>query len=155
MKLEDIRKKYPEYKIPDLDAQPLYTNIIVWRIPESDRTKGGLYVPETSKMPRSKGVLLAAGLKAMDELNSYGTKIGDVVEFAKYAGVDLDVKEREGATPEQILVLKSGDLLLNKNLFQRLQSGELTEACIEGEHFYTEGKGGQRSKRFDPGKVGK
>lgn len=138
--VEAIQEAYPGYTIPELPFQPVFSSIVVWRIPTQEKTAGGLYVPDTAKEPRSRGILLAAGLKALDELVDHGVELGDVVVFAKYAGSDTSVKENEGARPDEIVILKSGDVLASEGLRKRLRNNGDGVATVriesfDGDHF--------------------
>lgn len=161
MNIDAIRKLDPSYKdIPDPPFHPSFSNVLVWRLPEADRTAGGLFIPETSQAPRDRGVLLAAGLKAMDELFTNGYELGDVVVFAKYAGADMTVKEKQGQSPDQLLVLKAGDLLCSEGLAKRLDTGQTRPVYVEykdghGEYQFVKAGFDKARKRCDPGKAGK
>lgn len=52
-----------------------------------ERTRGGLYVPDTCKERYFSGRLVAAGLTALDQLYDQGYQLGDDVEFGRYAGL--------------------------------------------------------------------
>lgn len=152
MTIDEIRKLHPQYDMPDFPGHPAFSNIVVWRIPNQEKTAGGLYVPDTAKEPRSRGVLLAAGLGAYEELKTNGVELGDIVQFAKYAGADVTAKERIGETDEQIMVLKSGDILLSEGLKQRLESGAVALGFVEAyqEYQFLPNDGGTLRKRVDP-----
>lgn len=55
--------------------------------PPKGRTEGGLYIPDNAKERYYSGILLDAGLQALDKLYDHGYELGDTVEFGRYAGL--------------------------------------------------------------------
>ena len=51
------------------------------------RTAGGIEIPATSQLRPFMGILMGAGLQALDKLHDHGIKIGDRVLYGKFAGV--------------------------------------------------------------------
>ena len=85
--------------------RPLYDRIYVERLEVSERTQGGLYIPEGAKEKGQTGKVLATGTGKVDTSGKQlplQVKVGDVVFFGKYAGTDLD---------ENHLVLREEDVL--------------------------------------------
>lgn len=81
-----------EYGAPDLKWASCQDIALVYRLPSKEKAKmhkGLIHIPEvaqTDEMPYSIGVLIWAGLEAMDVLESHGVLPGDLVKFARYAG---------------------------------------------------------------------
>jgi chaperonin GroES len=71
--------------------RPLHDRIIVKRLEEEEKTKGGIIIPDTAKEKPIEGKVIAVG---DGKIKEDGTKIplevkkGDRVLFAKYAGTD-------------------------------------------------------------------
>lgn len=85
--------------------RPLYDRLYVQRLEASDRTEGGLYIPEGAKEKGQKGKVLATGagkLDAQGKLLPLQVKVGDEIFFGKYAGTDVDEKH---------IVLREEDVL--------------------------------------------
>ena len=85
--------------------RPLYDRLYVERLEGSDRTEGGLYIPEGAKEKGQTAKVLAVGSGKVDATGKnipLQVKIGDVVFFGKYAGTDIDEKH---------LVLREEDVL--------------------------------------------
>lgn len=87
---------------------PLADRVVVQALPETEQTRGGLYIPDTAKEKPLQGTVVAAGPgKVSDE----GTRIapevkpGDVVLYGKYSGTEVTV---DG---EEFLILRESDIL--------------------------------------------
>lgn len=130
---ELVDKRRLEYGIPDgaFESQPLYERIFVYQI---DRVTGDTF--ENSKLVRPDitkardreeaplGVLISAGLGALDIMASHGLQLGDVVNFLKLTPLRIQCDTVDGQ-PRYVLVLKVGDLAAGKDLRTKLRSGEL------------------------------
>jgi chaperonin GroES len=87
---------------------PLQDRVVLKRVAEQERTKGGLVIPDTAKEKPVEGVVVAVGRgKVLDNgcLQPPDVKAGDRVLFAKYGGSDVTL---DG---EEHLVLRADDLL--------------------------------------------
>jgi chaperonin GroES len=111
--------------IPAIPYLPLSKNVLIYRLEGEEKTAGGLYVPETAKEVRSRGVLLAAGLAARDILADGLIEIGDEVCFAHYAGRDREVEKRAGKEPSRILECKVEDILGSVDALERVKDYEI------------------------------
>ena len=128
-----LAQRRKQYGIPAIQAHPLWDNVVLWRIPakEEEETAGGIIIPQIAQGEVThKGVLLAAGLKALDELYAYGIEIGDIVWFGRYAGDDRTIEERQAGQVSKklasVLTLKSSELTHDEDLADRLAKGDLS-----------------------------
>jgi len=91
-----------------MKVRPLHDRLIVQRLEEEEKTKGGIIIPDTAKEKPIEGKVIAAGA---GKINKDGKKIsmevkkGDRVLFAKYAGTEVKM---EG---EEYLMMKEDDVL--------------------------------------------
>ncbi len=88
--------------------QPLYDRIIVKRVEGTDKSPGGVIIPDVAKEKPAEGTVLAVGqgrLTNEGKLLPLLVKVGDHVLFGKYAGTDLKV---DGETH---LLLKEDDVV--------------------------------------------
>lgn len=91
-----------------MKVRPLHDRIIVKRLEEEEKTKGGIIIPDTAKEKPFEGKVIAVGDGRIKE---DGTKIplevkkGDRILFAKYAGSDVKI---DG---EDHLIMKEDDVL--------------------------------------------
>ena len=71
-----------------MKIRPLHDRIIVKRLDEEEKTKGGIIIPDTAKEKPMEGKVIAAGNgKKTDDgkLIKLDVKAGDRVLFSKYA----------------------------------------------------------------------
>jgi len=88
--------------------RPLHDRVVVRRIEEDDRTRGGIIIPDTAKEKPQQGEIVAAGPGALDEkgkLQPLDVKPGDRVLFGKWSGTEVKI---DG---EDLLIMKESDIL--------------------------------------------
>jgi chaperonin GroES len=88
--------------------RPLHDRIIVKRINEEEKTKGGIIIPDTAKEKPLEGAVVAVGKgKRTDDgkVNPLEVKSGDRILFGKYAGTEIKL---DG---EEHLILREEDIL--------------------------------------------
>ncbi|MFP4158881.1 MAG: co-chaperone GroES [Desulfobacterales bacterium] len=91
-----------------MKIKPLNDRILVKRLEEESKTKGGIIIPDSAKEKPAQGEVMAVG---DGKLNDDGTrtplqvKAGDRVLFAKYAGTEVKIEE------EEHLVMREDDVL--------------------------------------------
>jgi chaperonin GroES len=97
-------------KQTSMKLRPLQDRIIVKRIPEEEKTKGGLIIPDTAKEKPLEGRVVAVGngkVLKNGKVRPLDVKPGDRVLFVKYAGneVKLDGEEHLMLREEDILAV--------------------------------------------------
>jgi chaperonin GroES len=83
---------------PNINVQPLHDRLLVERLPEEDKTAGGLFIPDTAKEKPQQATVVATGKgKMMDDgkLSPLTVKKGDKVLFSKYSGTELKFGGRD------------------------------------------------------------
>jgi chaperonin GroES len=81
-----------------MKVRPLHDRIIVKRLEEEEKTKGGIIIPDTAKEKPIEGKVVAVG---DGKIKEDGTKIrmeikrGDRVLFAKYGGTEIKIDGEE------------------------------------------------------------
>jgi len=91
-----------------MKIKPLGDRILVKRIKEEERTKGGIIIPDTAKEKPQEGKVVSVGKgKYSDEgkLIPIEVKAGDRILFGKYSGSEF---KHEG---EDLLILREDDIL--------------------------------------------
>ena len=91
-----------------MQFKPLFNNLLVERLDEENRTKGGIIIPDTAKEKPSRGRVLAAGDGAFDEGGKrmpMTVKVGDVVLFSKWGGTEIKLDDKE------LVIMKETDVL--------------------------------------------
>jgi chaperonin GroES len=88
--------------------RPLHDRVVVRRIEQEEKTKGGIIIPDTAKEKPQEGEVIAVGPGSRDEqgkLIALDVKAGDRVLFGKWSGTEVKI---EG---EELLIMKESDLL--------------------------------------------
>lgn len=88
--------------------KPLYDRVLVKRLDSEEKTKGGLFIPDSAKEKPLEGQIVAVGSGKILEngsLRPLTVKPGDRVLFAKYAETEIKLNN------ESFLLLKEDDLL--------------------------------------------
>ena len=91
-----------------MKIRPLQDRIIVKRVAEEEKTKGGIIIPDTAKEKPLEGKVLAVGNgKVLEDgkVRPLDIKAGDRILFSKYAGTEIKI---EG---EEHLILREDDIL--------------------------------------------
>jgi len=91
-----------------MKIRPLQDRIIVKRIKEEEKTKGGLFIPETAKEKPSEGQIVAVGKGKILENGTLlppDVKVGDRILFSRYGGSEVKI---EG---EEHLIMREDDIL--------------------------------------------
>ena len=91
-----------------MNIRPLGDRILVKRIQEEEKTKGGIIIPDTAKEKPQEGRVVAVGKGKMTEdgkLLTPDVKAGDRILFGKYSGSEIKL---EG---EEHLILREDDIL--------------------------------------------
>jgi len=91
-----------------MKIRPLQDRIIVKRIEEEEKTKGGIIIPDTAKEKPQEGKVIAVGNgKVTDDgkVHPMDVKKGDKVLFSKYSGTEVSI---EG---EEHLIIREDDVL--------------------------------------------
>jgi len=93
-----------------MNIRPLQDRVILKRLKEEEKTKGGIIIPDTAKEKPIEGEVVAVGNgKLLDDgtVKKLDVKVGDRVLFGKYSGteVKLDGEERLIVREEDILAV--------------------------------------------------
>ena len=91
-----------------MKIRPLHERIIVKRVAEEEKTKGGLIIPDTAKEKPLEGVVIAVGngkILKDGTVRKLDVKAGDTVLFGKYSGTEVKI---DG---EEHLILREDDIL--------------------------------------------
>jgi chaperonin GroES len=91
-----------------MKMRPLQDRVIVKRLEEEEKTKGGIIIPDTAKEKPQEGKVIAVGKgKMTDEgkLIALDVKVGDRILFGKYSGTEIKI---EG---EEHLIMREDDIL--------------------------------------------
>jgi chaperonin GroES len=91
-----------------MKIRPLQDRVIVKRIEEEEKTKGGIIIPDTAKEKPMEGKVIAVGKgKVLEDgkVHPLDLKAGDRVLFGKYSGTEVKI---DG---EEHLIMREDDIL--------------------------------------------
>jgi chaperonin GroES len=91
-----------------MKIEPLYDRILVKRIEEEEKTKGGIIIPDAAKEKPQEGMVVEVGDgKILDngQKAALQVKAGDKILFGKYSGTEIKI---DG---EEHLILREDDVL--------------------------------------------
>ncbi|MEA2697962.1 MAG: chaperonin GroES [Myxococcales bacterium] len=77
-----------------MKVRPLADRILVRRVAEEEKTKGGIIIPDSAKEKPAEGEVVAVGSGKTDDkgiLRPLAVKKGDRVLFGKYSGSDIKI----------------------------------------------------------------
>ena len=89
-----------------MKIKPLHDRVVVRRIDEEERTRGGVIIPDTAK--EMQGEVLAVGPGARDEAGKRiapDVKEGDTILFGKWSGTEVKI---DG---DELLIMKESDIM--------------------------------------------
>ena len=90
------------------NIRPLQDRIILKRVKEEEKSKGGIIIPDTAKEKPQEGEVVAVGPGGRDEagkLIPIDVKVGDRVLFGKWSGTEVKI---DG---EERLIVREDDIL--------------------------------------------
>ena len=88
--------------------RPLGDRVLVRRVEEEAKTKGGIIIPDTAKEKPQEGEVVAAGAGTKDEtgkVTPLDVKAGDKILFGKWSGTEVKLNG------EDLLIMKESDIL--------------------------------------------
>ncbi len=91
-----------------MKIRPLQDRVIVKRLEEEEKTKGGIIIPDSAKEKPQEGKVIAVGKGKVTEdgkVIPLDVKVGDRILFGKYAGTEVKI---EG---EEHLIMREDDIL--------------------------------------------
>jgi chaperonin GroES len=88
--------------------RPLGDRVLVRRVEEEEKTKGGIIIPDTAKEKPQEGEVIAIGPGARDDsgkIQPLDVSVGDRILFGKWSGTEVKL---DG---EDLLIMKESDIL--------------------------------------------
>jgi chaperonin GroES len=88
--------------------RPLHDRVVVRRVDEDTKTKGGIIIPDTAQEKPMQGEIIAVGPGGRDEsgkLVPIDVKPGDIVLFGKWSGTEVKIDGVE------YLIMKESDIM--------------------------------------------
>jgi len=91
-----------------MKLRPLQDRLLVQRVEEEEKTKGGIIIPDTAKEKPAEGKVVAVGKGKVDENGKHiamEVKKGDRILFGKYSGTEVKIDGKE------YLIMREDDVL--------------------------------------------
>lgn len=91
-----------------MEIRPLHDRVLVKRLADETKSKGGIFIPDAAKEKPHFGQIIAVGSGRIDKkgkLHPLTVKKGNRVLFGKYSGTEIKI---EG---EELLVMREDDIL--------------------------------------------
>ena len=91
-----------------MKIRPLQDRVIVKRIAEEEKTKGGIIIPDTAKEKPQEGKVVAVGKGKLGEngkIIPLDVKVNDRILFGKYSGSEINI---DG---EEHMIMREEDIL--------------------------------------------
>ena len=91
-----------------MNVRPLQDRILVRRVEEVEKTRGGIIIPDSAKEKPAEGEIVAVGDGLRDDEGEpipLDVKAGDRVLFGKWSGTEVTVNG------EELLIMKESDIL--------------------------------------------
>lgn len=91
-----------------MNLKPLQDRVLVQRVEEETKTKGGIIIPDTAKEKPAEGKVIAVGNGKLDDNGKripLQVKPGDRILFGKYSGTEVKIEGQE------YLIMREDDIL--------------------------------------------
>ncbi len=88
--------------------RPLGDRVLVKRVEEEQKTKGGIIIPDTAKEKPQEGEVVSVGPGARDDsgkVQALDVKAGDRILFGKWSGTEVKIDGQD------LLIMKESDIL--------------------------------------------
>jgi chaperonin GroES len=91
-----------------MKIRPLHDRVVICRMEEETKTKGGIVIPGTAAEKPSRGEVIAVGKGKILEngsVQALEVKVGDHVLFGKYSGNEVKIEDKE------VVIMSESDIL--------------------------------------------
>ncbi|MBI2988464.1 MAG: co-chaperone GroES [Deltaproteobacteria bacterium] len=90
-----------------MKIRPLHDRVIIKRVEEEEKTKGGIIIPDTAKEKPQEGRVVAVGRGKREDgkVIPLDVKAGDKILFGKYSGTEIKLNG------EEHLIIREEDIL--------------------------------------------
>ena len=106
------RKPKKEENNMTVKLQPLADRVVVKPVPKEEKTKSGIYIPDTAKERPQEGDIIAVGPGRLTEDGkriAMDLKVGDRVIYAKYDGSEIKIDDQD------LVIMRESDILAKKS----------------------------------------
>jgi len=88
--------------------QPLGNRVLVQRLEEEEKLKGGILLPDSAKKKQEQATIIAVGTGKNDKEGNpieMPVKVGDIILMEKYSGQEIKIDD------EEFVILKADDII--------------------------------------------
>ena len=108
-----IETRKPKKEQDDVTGklQPLADCVVVKPVPKEEKTKSGIYIPDTAKERPQEGEIIAVGPGRLTDDGkrvAMDLKVADKVIYAKYGGTEIKIDDQE------LVIMRESDILAKK-----------------------------------------
>ncbi len=131
---EKLDKRRLDYGIPNgaFEHFPLYDKVYIWQLNMTERktySEGGKIVKPEARVAHdrataARGIIVSAGLAALDSLRSAGADVGDIIRFKKFSPFIQEVAEIQGV-PLHVMTMRDGDVVSSEDLAADFHAGRV------------------------------
>ncbi|WP_199288385.1 co-chaperone GroES [Hyphobacterium indicum] len=92
----------------NMSFRPLHDRVLVKRVEEESKTKGGIIIPDTAKEKPQEGEIVAIGggaIKDDGSVRPLDVKVGDRILFGKWSGTEVTLNG------DELIIMKESDIL--------------------------------------------
>ena len=94
-----------------IKLQPLADRVLVKPMEKEEKTKSGIYLPDTAKEKPQEGEIMAVGPGKMTDEGKripMDVKVGDIIIYTKYGGSEIKIDD------EELIIMRESDILAKK-----------------------------------------
>jgi len=91
-----------------MNFRPLHDRVLIRRVGQEEKTRGGIFIPDTAQEKPMEGEIIAAGPGSRSDdgtLHALDVKAGDRVLFGKWSGTEIKL---DG---EELMIMKESDIM--------------------------------------------
>jgi chaperonin GroES len=108
-----VEKRKPKKEQDNMAGklQPLADRVVVKPVEKEEKTKSGIYIPDTAKERPQEGEIIAVGPGRLTDDGkriAMDLKVGDRVIYAKYGGTEIKIDDQE------LVIMRESDILAKK-----------------------------------------
>ena len=110
MSIEKRKPKKAENNMT-VKLQPLADRVVVKPVPKEEKTKSGIYIPDTAKERPQEGDIIAVGPGRLTDDGkriAMDLKVGERVIYAKYGGSEIKIEDQD------LVIMRESDILAKK-----------------------------------------
>jgi chaperonin GroES len=108
-----IEKQKPKKEKDNMAVklQPMGDRLVVKPTQSDEKTKSGIYLPDTAKEKSQEGKVIAVGPGKMSDEGKripMDVEVGDIIIYAKYGGSEIKLDD------EELIIMHESDILAKK-----------------------------------------